>query len=145
MFDFGFWELILVMVVALLVVGPERLPGLARQAGLWLGKAKRFISSVRSDIEREIRAEELKSMLNQQQSEIQELKGMLAETHSKVKEEVNQAEHLVKAVEDKLVADSTPPPDPNSTSLSDSIKTSPNARKHESSPVTTNNDGKQFE
>ena len=145
MFDFGFWELILVMVVALLVVGPERLPGLARQAGLWLGKAKRFISSVRSDIEREIRAEELKSMLNQQQSEIQELKGMLAETHSKVKSEVNQAENLVKAVEDKLMTDSTSLPDPDPTPLSGSEITSPNSRKHESSPVSPNNDGKQFE
>ena len=66
MFDFGFWELFLIMVVALLVVGPERLPGLARQIGLWIGKAKRFVNSVRSDIEREIRAEELKQILNQQ-------------------------------------------------------------------------------
>ena len=74
MFDFGFWELFLIMVVALLVVGPERLPGLARQVGLWIGKAKRFVNSVRSDIEREIRAEELKQILNQQQSEIDELK-----------------------------------------------------------------------
>ena len=130
------------MVVALLVVGPERLPGLARQVGLWLGKAKRFISSVRSDIEREIRAEELKSMLNQQQSEIQELKGMLAETHSKVKSEVNQAEDLVKAVEDQLKSD--PNSSSDSTSLSDSTLSSSTTRKNESSSVTPNNDGKQF-
>ena len=143
MFDFGFWELILIMVVALLVVGPERLPGLARQVGLWLGKAKRFISSVRSDIEREIRAEELKNMLNQQQSEIQELKGMLAETHSKVKSEVNQAEDLVRAVEDQLKSDSTLPSETNKQS--DSNLSSSPSRKHESSSVTPNNDGKQFE
>ena len=143
MFDFGFWELILVMVVALLVVGPERLPGLARQVGLWLGKAKRFISSVRSDIEREIRAEELKNMLNQQQSEIQELKGMLAETHSQVKSEVNQAEGLVREVEDQLKSDSIQPSE--TTKHSGSNLSSSTNRKHESSSVTPNNDAKQFE
>lgn len=143
MFDFGLWELILVMVVALLVVGPERLPGLARQVGLWIGKARRFISSVRSDIEREIRSEELKNMLNQQQSEIQELKGMLAETHSKVKSEINQAEDLVKTVEDQLESD----PTPSSTllsdkkPLSDSISPSRSPGKNPSSSVTPNNDG----
>jgi sec-independent protein translocase protein TatB len=102
MFDFGFWELILVMIVALLVVGPERLPGLARQAGLWVGKAKRFIDSVRSDIEREIRADELKGILNKQQNEIEELKGMLADTHSQVKSEFKETESMVKEVEKQL-------------------------------------------
>lgn len=143
MFDFGFWELILVMVVALLVVGPERLPGLARQVGLWVGKARRFISSVRSDIEREIRAEELKNMLNQQQSEIQELKGMLAETHSKVKSEINQAEDLVKAVEDQLESDPAPssPPLSDQNPLSEPILPSRPREKNGSSSVTPNNDG----
>ena len=98
MFDFGFWELFLIMVVALLVVGPERLPGLARQVGLWIGKAKRFVNSVRSDIEREIRAEELKQILNQQQSEIDELKNMLAETHSQVRTELEQTGDLAESV-----------------------------------------------
>ncbi len=47
MFDIGFWELSLLALVALLVVGPERLPKLARTAGLWLGKGRRLINSVR--------------------------------------------------------------------------------------------------
>ena len=64
MFDIGFWELALIGVVALLVVGPERLPALARTAGVWVGRARRFIGSVKDDIEREIRAEELKQVLN---------------------------------------------------------------------------------
>ena len=102
MFDFGFWELVLIAVVALLVVGPERLPGLARQAGVWVGKARRFMSSVRSDIEREIQAEELKKVLNQQQSELKELKGMLMESQADVKSELEQADQLVKSIEDQL-------------------------------------------
>ncbi|HHA19580.1 MAG TPA: twin-arginine translocase subunit TatB [Methylophaga sp.] len=64
MFDIGFWELLLIAVVALVVVGPERLPKLVRVAGLWVGKANASIQSVRSEISRELRAEELKQALN---------------------------------------------------------------------------------
>lgn len=66
MFDVGFMELLLIGVVALLVVGPERLPKLARTAGMWLGKGRRFISSVKTDIEQELKAEELKRVLAEQ-------------------------------------------------------------------------------
>jgi sec-independent protein translocase protein TatB len=66
MFDIGFWELLVVGVVALLVIGPERLPGVARTAGLWLGRFRRMISEVKADIDREVRTQELQSLLNQQ-------------------------------------------------------------------------------
>jgi len=66
MFDIGFWELALIAVVALVVVGPERLPRLARTLGLWLGRARRLVASVKADIEQELRAEELKRVLDQQ-------------------------------------------------------------------------------
>jgi sec-independent protein translocase protein TatB len=102
MFDLGFWEIVLVLVVALLVVGPERLPGLARQVGLWVGKAKRFVSSVRSDIERELEAEELKKILNKQQDQIQELKGMISETQAEVRSELTETEQLATVIEEQL-------------------------------------------
>ncbi len=66
MFDIGFWELVVVAVVALLVIGPERLPSVARTAGLWVGRARRFVGAVKADIEREIKAEELKRILGEQ-------------------------------------------------------------------------------
>lgn len=72
MFDVGFWELAVIMVVALLVIGPERLPRVARTVGLWLGRARSAFNSVKSDIDRELRAEELKSMLTKQ-AEVPEL------------------------------------------------------------------------
>lgn len=68
MFDIGFFELILIAVVALLVIGPERLPGVARTAGKWLGKGRRFVSSVKADIEEELKAEELKKILEEQKN-----------------------------------------------------------------------------
>lgn len=64
MFDIGFWELLLVALVALVVVGPERLPKLVRVVGLWLGRATASVQSIRSEISRELRAEELKQALN---------------------------------------------------------------------------------
>ena len=66
MFDVGFFELVMIAVVALLVVGPERLPKLARTAGMWLGRGRRFINSVKQDIDREIKADELRQILDKQ-------------------------------------------------------------------------------
>ncbi len=66
MFDVGFLELLLIGVVALLVVGPERLPKVARTVGMWLGRGRRFISSVKEDIDREIKADELREILEKQ-------------------------------------------------------------------------------
>ncbi|HEN46836.1 MAG TPA: twin-arginine translocase subunit TatB [Mizugakiibacter sp.] len=63
MFDIGFWELALIMVVALMVIGPDRLPGLARTAGRWIGKAQAKVHSVKADIDRELAAGELKKSL----------------------------------------------------------------------------------
>jgi len=66
MFDIGFWELILIAVVALLVIGPERLPKVARIAGLWMGRARRTLASVKEEIDRELKAQELKEILEKQ-------------------------------------------------------------------------------
>jgi sec-independent protein translocase protein TatB len=66
MFDVGFWELVMIGVVALVVVGPERLPRMARVAGLWLGRARRVLGSVKAEIDRELKADELREILRKQ-------------------------------------------------------------------------------
>jgi len=66
MFDVGFWEMLIIGLVALLVIGPERLPGVARTTGAWLGRAKRFVTDVKSEIDEELRTEELKRILKEQ-------------------------------------------------------------------------------
>lgn len=63
MFDIGFWEILLIAVVALLVVGPERLPRMIRLVGLWLGRAQASVQSIRNEINRELRAQELQDAL----------------------------------------------------------------------------------
>ncbi len=89
MFDFGFWELAIVMVVALVVVGPDKLPTLAGQVGRFVGKAKRVVSNLRSDIESEIKAAQFKEMLDKQQNEIGELKQIINKTQSDVEKGIS--------------------------------------------------------
>ncbi|MGQ9660546.1 MAG: Sec-independent protein translocase protein TatB [Thermochromatium sp.] len=66
MFDVGFQELIVVAIVALVVLGPERLPRAARVAGKWVAHARRTLATVKYEIDRELKAEELKRILNEQ-------------------------------------------------------------------------------
>lgn len=66
MFDVGFSELVLVAVVALVVIGPKDLPKVARIAGLWMGRARRTLASVKGEIDREFKAQELKELLAKQ-------------------------------------------------------------------------------
>jgi sec-independent protein translocase protein TatB len=66
MFDVGFFELLVIGVVTLLVVGPERLPKVARTAGMWLGRGRRFVRSVKQDIDAEIKADELREIIEKQ-------------------------------------------------------------------------------
>lgn len=63
MFDIGFWELTMIAVIALLVIGPDKLPDVARTAGKWVGRARRFVGDVKTDIDRELKQEELKKAL----------------------------------------------------------------------------------
>ena len=67
MFDVGFLELMLIGVVGLLVLGPERLPKAARTAGLWIGKAKRTVANMQREINAQLEAEELRQKLSEQQ------------------------------------------------------------------------------
>jgi sec-independent protein translocase protein TatB len=79
MFDVGFWEVALIGVVALLVVGPEKLPGLARTVGMYVGKARRYADHVRREIEREIPTREIREAIKNPKP-IADLKETLAET-----------------------------------------------------------------
>jgi len=80
MFDLGFAEMVVIAIVALLVIGPERLPTVARKAGVYFARLRRFVTNIKADVEREFRTDELQRMLQQQQDELQSLKEIVNET-----------------------------------------------------------------
>ena len=95
MFDMGFTELMLIGIVGLIVIGPERLPGVARTAGKYFGKLRRFMSNVKADVESELRADELREILNKQSDELESLKKVVNDVGKDLDSSVNQVEASV--------------------------------------------------
>jgi len=91
MFDIGFSELMLVAVVALVVIGPERLPAVARTLGHLFGRLQRYVNDVKADISREIELDELKKFKNQFEEAAQSVE-------SSVRAEVTGAEATLNSI-----------------------------------------------
>jgi sec-independent protein translocase protein TatB len=108
MFDIGFWELTLIGVVALLVIGPERLPKVARTAGFWFGRMTRFINNVKSEIDKEMKAEELKKIL-EQQANSSGVHEMIDEGKSAL-EQINTIDSKIREESSASVIESQEPP-----------------------------------
>lgn len=89
MFDFGFSEMIIVGVVALVVLGPERLPVVARTAGEWIGKAQRFVAQVKSDIDRETELSELKKIQDEAKALANDVKSTVEKTAGEIETNVS--------------------------------------------------------
>jgi sec-independent protein translocase protein TatB len=105
MFDVGFWELTIIAVVALIVIGPERLPKVARTAGHWIGRGRRFVSSVKADIDKEIQAEELKRILEEQAGKANPLHEVIEETKKDLDEIKRDTESGVNPSKPRFVED----------------------------------------
>lgn len=98
MFDIGFWELTTIGVIALMVIGPDKLPGVARTAGKWVGRARRFVGDVKSDIDRELKQEELRKALAEDAG-LDEIKEIMNTDDFKIEAE-DTAQYQVKARSD---------------------------------------------
>ena len=118
MFGISFSELLLVGLVALLVLGPGRLPGAARTAGLWIGRLKRSFNAIKQEVEREIGADEIRRQLHNEHilSLEQEARKILSPVQEPAKPVTPVAEHSIAPAP---VADATPaapaPPTPAPT------------------------------
>ncbi len=97
MFGISFSELLLVGLVALLVLGPERLPGAARTAGLWIGRLKRSFNAIKQEVEREIGADEIRRQLHNEHilSLEQEARKILTPVQEQAKPVTPVAEHSI--------------------------------------------------
>ena len=98
MFDFGFSELIVIGVVLLVVVGPERLPKVARTAGHVLGRVQRYVSDVKSDIQREMQLEELKTLQAQVKQQAQELEGAVRSSAASLESQMHRTADEVRSI-----------------------------------------------
>jgi sec-independent protein translocase protein TatB len=90
MIDVGFWEVAMIGVLALIILGPERLPGVARTAGVWMGKARRMMNEIKSDIKSELNEadlDELKNIRDDIQHAGENFKSQVEENEDKLKEE----------------------------------------------------------
>ncbi|WP_369601193.1 Sec-independent protein translocase protein TatB [Hahella sp. SMD15-11] len=92
MFDIGFTELLLVALVGLLVLGPERLPGAVRTVGLWVGRIRRMVSSFSEELDRQIKADELRKKLKEEGDTLGLEK--IQSTVDEALQEAKQYEHL---------------------------------------------------
>lgn len=80
MFDIGFLELSIILVLSLLVLGPERLPKAAKSVGYWFGKARRYVEGMKEQVEAEFDTTEVKRLLHNQEVQIRELRDKLQNT-----------------------------------------------------------------
>ncbi len=95
MFDIGFLELVLIGVLALLVLGPERLPHAARTVGQWVGKAKRMASNLTDELDRQVKIDELQKKIDMEGDSIK-----VDEVQKTIQDALDQAEnfkHLINA------------------------------------------------
>jgi len=91
MFDVGFSELMIIALVALVVIGPERLPTVARTIGILLGRLQRYVNDVKSDINREMQLDELKKMQEQIAIQTREMQESLTKEMRTVEDSLNQS------------------------------------------------------
>ena len=96
MFDVGFSELLVIGIVALVVIGPEKLPKVARTIGHLLGRAQRYVNDVKSDINREIELDELRKLQTQMQEAARQVQTTVTENASNIEAEVNNTVHELK-------------------------------------------------
>jgi len=95
MFDAGFLEVLIIGIIALLVVGPERLPGVARKVGGWVGRARAFVDNTKADIEREINASEMRELLESQKKEIDELRTLMDDTSRDIGQQASDIQQSI--------------------------------------------------
>ncbi len=125
MFDIGFWEMAFIGIIALVVIGPERLPGVAHKVGMWVGKSRRMLSEVMTDVKKEIKEydiEQVKTLDGEFKSASKQLNDMTQSTSAVLglKELGNE---FKKSIEDVSDMDSPARQKSNKTSLKSKKKT----------------------
>ena len=134
MFDIGFSELLVIGVVALIVIGPERLPRVARTIGHLMGRMQRYVADVKADIDREVELEELRKMRDSVQQAASSIESQVQSELNKAETDLNKAAESAAGIEEKK---ETPAPEA-SAQVSPAPTPSPEAQvlpAHEAAPA----------
>lgn len=133
MFDIGFMELMLISIVALIVIGPEKLPGAIRTATLWIGRAKRSFQQVKSEIEREINADDIKRQLHNEAilADLKKVKdkadALVEDTKGKIDDAKKEFKKEQEQLESSIADDSKGSKTPTTPTSSDKKRETPAA------------------
>jgi len=125
MFDISFFEIIVISMIALIVIGPERLPYVARTLGHLIGKCRQFIYSIKTDIHNEIRMEELKHMHHTMQESVHSIK-------DSVRKEINEIKSTAPSAPQDKTAETQPTANPE-LSKANTPEKNPKSPQNESS------------
>ena len=90
MFDIGFSEILLVAVVALVVIGPERLPGVARNVGRYAGRLQRYVQDIKRDFNREVEFEEIKRLQHEMETTVQSMQESMRAVETTLQQETQK-------------------------------------------------------
>ena len=119
MFDIGFSEIVVIGVVTLVVIGPERLPKTARTLGLLFGRLQRYVNEVKADINREMELDELRRLKQQVQGAAQELHQSVTSVASNVEAGVRSVEQQLNDAGREAQVDTAPPAAPAAPTATD--------------------------
>jgi sec-independent protein translocase protein TatB len=145
MFDIAFSELVVIGLVALIVIGPERLPKVARTAGILLGRLQRYVGDVKADINREIQLEELKKMQSDVTAKVRDMEQSVNEQLKTVETELNES--IATGIEEKAAASPAPETSadaaPAVVAAAPEVIAAPTPDVVPAAPVTTSSDKPQ--
>jgi sec-independent protein translocase protein TatB len=105
MFDIGLSEMMVLAVVALVVIGPERLPKVAKQAGQWLGSLRRYVDDVKSDINRQMELSELRDLQTQVTDAARDLQDSVKSTVSGVQSSLDEVQKTLEGTDSPPATD----------------------------------------
>lgn len=153
MFDIGFPELILVSIVALLVIGPERLPETIRTVMLWVGRVRKTFTNIKTELEQELGADEIRRQIHNESimQEIRESKEKISDALKEADQSVEEFKHSInKSIDAEKIKDSLdkpgPSPVPESASeIKTDIKTQSDNSDNSNSDNNSGNNSKDDE
>jgi sec-independent protein translocase protein TatB len=125
MFDIGFSEIVVIAVVALVVIGPERLPKTARTLGLLFGRLQRYVNDVKSDIRREMELDELRGLQREIQGAAREFEQSVKTAADDVSTGVRRVEHELNTAGAEAARDNVTPGSPPAAPLAPPVDSAP--------------------